>query len=133
MLHPRGRMCTSEESGEESSKGQHRHHPFGLCFNLILRQLHVLAVFSPCCQLRVNWSQVSSARQRDEVVNGHSGACDCRPPLQASPHLCHLCLTSAHSLLSTRQDSWRVNDADALQDLVGHLGTLKPVFVSIIS
>lgn len=35
-------------------------------------------------------------------------------------------LTSANSLLGTRQDPWSVNDADALQDLVGHLGTLEP-------
>lgn len=34
-------------------------------------------------------------------------------------------LTSAHSLLSTGQDPWCVNNADTLQDLVGHLGTLK--------
>lgn len=34
-------------------------------------------------------------------------------------------LTSAHSLLGTRQDPWCINDTDTLQDLVGHLGTLK--------
>lgn len=51
--------------------------------------------------------------------------CLCRPPL--FPLLTFVTsLTSAHSLLSTRQDPRRVNNADTLQDLVGHLGTLKP-------
>lgn len=30
-------------------------------------------------------------------------------------------LTSAYALLLARQDPWRVNDANALQNLVGHL------------
>lgn len=34
-------------------------------------------------------------------------------------------LTSAHSLLGSGQDPRRVDDADALQDLVLHLGTLE--------
>lgn len=34
-------------------------------------------------------------------------------------------LTSAHSLLSSRQDARGVNDTDALQNLVGHLRTLE--------
>lgn len=37
--------------------------------------------------------------------------------------------TSAHSLLSTGKDPRCVNNADTLQDLVGHLGTLEPVFI----
>lgn len=46
--------------------------------------------------------------------------------LQTSPLLTFLeSLTSAHSLLGPGQDSWRVDDADALQNLVGHLRTLE--------
>lgn len=52
---------------------------------------------------------------------------DCVSPDPQCPLLTFAAtLTSAHSLLSTGQDPRCVNDADALQDLVGHLGTLKP-------
>lgn len=46
--------------------------------------------------------------------------------LQAPYALFVVSLTSTHSLLSTGQDPWCVNNADTLQNLVGHLGTLKP-------
>lgn len=40
-------------------------------------------------------------------------------------------LTSAHSLLGSRQDPRGVDDADTLQDLIGQLGTLEPgIYVS---
>lgn len=35
-------------------------------------------------------------------------------------------LTSADALLLPRQDAWAVNDADALQDLIGQLGAHEP-------
>lgn len=59
------------------------------------------------------------------VCEPESGTCVSGVPL--CPLLTFVTtLTSAHSLLSTGQDPRCVNNADTLQNLVGHLGTLKP-------
>ncbi len=74
---------------------------------------------------RANWSWVSQACQGDEFVSRCSGMCvSAGPPCPLLTFVTSL--TSAHSLLSTGQDARCVNNADTLQDLAGHLGTLEP-------
>ena len=78
---------------------------------------------------RANWSHELARRAREMSLWGDDvQGC---VSLQAPP--CPLLtfvasLTSAHPLLSTGQDSRCVNNADTLQDLVGHLSTLESVF-----
>lgn len=81
-----------------------------------------------CESKLVPW--VSQACQGDEFVSRRSRMCvSAGPPCPLLTFVTSL--TSAHSLLSTGQDPWCVNNADTFQDLVGHLGTLEPgIFIS---
>lgn len=87
--------------------------------------------FLLCCQVLLWQSKlvpwVSQACQGDEFVRRwRSGMCvSAGPPCPLLTFVTSL--TSAHPLLRTGQDSRCVDNADTLQDLVGHLSTLEPV------